>query len=627
MRDHAAEPNPKQQQQVQPPIGEGAEHNYKRQIQQQNKADALERHRQQQMRQQSEEEALQRQIAREAEIAVAVGEEAVVEPPITANKGAVVELVRESPLDDSSEYPTSEDEDDEEDEPHELGVMEPGPIELGNPVFRNPFGPVHIDSLDALDREATDPNLRAKPRVHAWGWPNPEEGPDNQVPFRTTIGSLIPPAVNPGREVVLRLPSPDLQFFRVHTRCCHILRIKPFKDPVLIGRLGLSDGMEPQHKVGSLFVGWDANSGDPVTLHPMRRNQHEDRISLENDLTGLPVKTVPFRVMTGNHTILHHNLIIPGNFVAQKQYIHLNKRQFPDTPDILGSVQENHQKLLKGEAPYPLLAHRPDKGLYRPVFRSFYNDEEGVDRLFHLYYPPLGAINLPTDFTKEISQFLAKFPEDPMTLQLACGATMVYFDLERAGWTPEGANRKPSKRAPQNTHQMVPSYMVSEVSLATFLIYFPHFLRYAENHKMSRYMHPARFARRHYNQDGAIVGGGMKLEHHLDEALMRRLYGQITMNTPDIQEGARGVSAGVARVHSLCLLDSILTLGLPSYRTTLDTSVALALPKAILKTKVRCSELPTPEIALTTLKDRSWNGEQDAAISVLSGEAAVVGPV
>lgn len=86
-----------------------------------------------------------------------------------------------------------------------------------------------------------------------------------------------------------------------------------------------------------------------------------------------------------------------------------------------------------------------------------------------LEWPPLAATEVPREMGTILERFLAAHLLNPMPLNLAVAAIIIFFDLKKMGWKSEGFVK--AKDWVLQT--------ISPPSLGVFIIYFKHLLRFA----------------------------------------------------------------------------------------------------------------------------------------------------
>ncbi|KAF7550343.1 hypothetical protein G7046_g8045 [Stylonectria norvegica] len=473
------------------------------------------------------------------------------------------------------------------------------------------------------------------------------------VPYRARMGFTWRTTSTPDRVITLRRPAPNTLKHRVLTRCCRLWSENPIQSSTPEYRAQLSldveDGVDDNKKVEAISVGICASSGNGVAMTVARRNQNQDEVDLGRNFDGLQFRTVLWNVLSGFHTILQEDLMVPGNFVGLKRAIHLGERNFAATGNLPLAAKRANVLCLRGQPILPPHNHSADNGVHRPDFGTLYDSKglPGENRMYTLRLAPLGALDIPEALITYVQWFLGGYPRDPIPVNLALQAIFSYIDEESCGWPMEPYNVVVSKRKKQNIPRQAKCWMVPDVPMSVYAIYYPHMLRYMEEHRLCHYIHPARFAERHYPQDQA-AGPEFKLHRHLDEGLVRALYRQITPKVPGLSRYARmavllvswpgsvmqwplnvpWAAPPLRDLWSLCLMDDIRTFGLPVYRTMTDKMVILALPQVILGTRETMELVnPDPEVRMKTTTAAAWTAAPWAGLWFQAKEAYAVGPV
>ncbi|KAL6407185.1 hypothetical protein AUP68_10012 [Ilyonectria robusta] len=212
-------------------------------------------------------------------------------------------------------------------------------------------------------------------------------------------------------------------------------------------------------------------------------------IDLDDSAAGTQCKVEPGSKLVGANLIWHERCLVPGAIQTLKQLVHF------DTPEDVqdGSdarlaawafLDREHTRALNGIQPTPYGSKSPtDKGPNQPTMKERYVCR-GSDTHFMLKWPPLAVMEVPREMGTILERFLAAHPLDPMPLNLAIAATIIFFDLKNMGWKSEGFVKPKDGVVPT----------ISPPPLGVFIIYFPHLLRFTEVRSLTRYVHPARFA-------------------------------------------------------------------------------------------------------------------------------------
>lgn len=246
-----------------------------------------------------------------------------------------------------------------------------------------------------------------------------------------------------------------------------------------------------------------------------------------------------------------------------------------------------------------------------------------IDVAWKLLYPPLALLAIPDAFIDDIQAFLQSRPYDPMPLNIAIAAAIIFFDIEKSvDGQMEGRQCTPSGR--------VLAQSVPKVPLAVFIIYFPHLVRFTEVMSLSRYIHPCRWAHLDHARD---VQRSPKLKvslNHLDEVRMRALYGFITSKKPlkvvnsrihvlphtwpgsklTWPDEAMGAPPPTQELWAHMLLDDVNILGLPAYGLTNEWKGEVALPRQVLD--MRCCGLHSIQAMARQPANSFWEHDPKA---------------
>lgn len=187
--------------------------------------------------------------------------------------------------------------------------------------------------------------------------------------------------------------------------------------------------------------------------------------------------------------------------------------------------------------------------------------------------------------------------------------------------------------------------VVPGVSLAEFIVYWPHYKRFHEVHKMSRYMHPFRFVHSNYDLDCKF---GFRIEidsSHIDSERVFELIDNLKSLEPEIPanhflpvlphsmpgsklnwlKGTGTAEKGTPALAGLLLLNDINLYGPPSYHHRGKALQATAMPACFASTIVRplvFSYIYPPSIPTQDF----WEPDMRLDLVSISGEEIVVGP-
>ncbi|KAG8672041.1 hypothetical protein FPOAC2_05412 [Fusarium poae] len=138
-------------------------------------------------------------------------------------------------------------------------------------------------------------------------------------------------------------------------------------------------------------------------------------------------------------------------------------------------------------------------------------------------------LDIPQEPTDRVVAFLWKYPYDPLALNDALRAVLVWDSISKAENCEAEVSASGIVDGVRGMKNPVP-----EVDLAHFIIYWPHYKRYHEVNHMSRYMHPFRFVHAHYGQDTLKHGVHMKIDSSsLNSERIRELVANLGLLSPD----------------------------------------------------------------------------------------------
>ncbi|KAL9570305.1 hypothetical protein ACKAV7_005511 [Fusarium commune] len=376
----------------------------------------------------------------------------------------------------------------------------------------------------------------------------------------------------------------------------------------------------------------------PEGFHGVSRQQLiEDSLNLDNtELVELVFR--PGCHIHGHEIIWTENMLIPGNISYVKRALH-DHLDDDEKTQFLQLLRREHHLLIAGNGPAGVAKTLPsneEPGRKPLICRAIQGGKDYNHLHFILKWPPMALLEFPKGMINEMQGFLDMYPFDNVPLNIALAATVIYFDIEkRCGHKMEGfLDSFPRKPSP-----------VRKVPLATFIIYFPHMLKYVETHRLTSFFHPFRFANYHKSQSSplAVTAG----RDYLNPASMRSWYHQIRSRHPQVLADSRftlipATMPGSTMVFpedcthgqrpspdlfTLCCLNDVRTLGIPSYSYDPESSFqCVEAPKWLFTKAVRQSDnncfrlTGHPTIAY-------WNTATPATIKALTGLARTIGPV
>ncbi|KAM0351311.1 hypothetical protein ACHAPK_007484 [Fusarium culmorum] len=263
------------------------------------------------------------------------------------------------------------------------------------------------------------------------------------------------------------------------------------------------------------------------------------------------------------------------------------------------------------------------------------------DTHFTLHLPCLAVLDVPKELVDRLNTFLWMYPYDPIALNDALRAVLVHdriikaADREAETWAYEVVDgRRWVKHA------------VPNVALATFVIYWPHYMRYHEEKSNSRHIHPFRFIHAHYVRDSFKYGMRMTIcPAHLNTGRISELVANLRSLSPDIPanhfipvlpqsmpgtqliwpNGTRAAEKGSAGLHALLLLNDIKLCGLPSYHHRDDGLKLIAMPGCFANAVIRLRS-PRQTYAPIIPISMFWTPDIRGPFVCISGTRWSVGP-
>ncbi|QPC72292.1 hypothetical protein HYE68_003044 [Fusarium pseudograminearum] len=251
---------------------------------------------------------------------------------------------------------------------------------------------------------------------------------------------------------------------------------------------------------------------------------------------------------SGKSVIWLENMLIPGNIAHVKSALN------NELHGVAKTLPSNESEVRK-------------PALCRPIHVG-----QDYDKLhFRMRWPPMAALEFPPGMIKAMETFLSAHPFDNVPLNIALAATIIYLDLVDESWPSEAFV----------THQ-VP---IHAPHLGRFILYFSHMLRYVEIKHLTEFIHPARFATKHYYTDTVGSSDSIISTTLISAKEMRKWYSQVRSRYPQLSKTHRFtlIPASMPGTHMvfpqdcssaeppsldlfrICCLNDIRTLGLPSY--------------------------------------------------------------
>lgn len=283
--------------------------------------------------------------------------------------------------------------------------------------------------------------------------------------------------------------------------------------------------------------------------------------------------------------------------------IHLERSEFEAPGQSMeGFAADIASKILKG-APMSTESFMPPH-LQPPPHATSSSSSTGyrltpTDLVFmnRLKWPLLSTFEFPSALLERLRNFLDSYPQDIVPINLAVAACIMYF-------TNEFNLRCLTMQFPCEWWP---------IKLATFVIYFPHYLKFFELHNYDFYgAWPLSWMNDRHKEDVERCESFRVQPELLDEDEIERLLGQARPLIPGItlshfvrvfpasQPGSRkkwvefehdAPCRPCTGLFSHLLLDDVNHLGLSSYEFSDNTTVCVAIPRALVQDRFRGKEL------------------------------------
>ncbi|KAI1062419.1 hypothetical protein LB506_006288 [Fusarium annulatum] len=438
---------------------------------------------------------------------------------------------------------------------------------------------------------------------------------------------------------------------KLAARACYHTKILRCEMKEWLG-IGSDTLLATDKKVSAVYVGISAHNFhaifmmksstqhlvDGFTPYGVSRQQYfTESLSLDNT-EFVDLVFGPGYPINGHEINWTENMLIPGNisYVKRALYDHLGDGE---KTRFLQLLRREHHVFMAGNGPAGVAKTLPSKeelGRKPLICRAIQGGKDYNTLHFTLNWPPMALLEFPEDMVNQMQSFLDNYPSDNVPLNIALAATIIYFDIEETCDNElEGfLDSFPKKPA-----------LVPRVSLAAFIIYFPHMLRFVETHHLTSFLHPFRFA--NYDKSHRHPLEVTASRDQLNPVSMRLCYHEIRSRHPQVLADSRFTLIPASMpgstmvfpedcthaqrpspdLFAICCLNDVRTLGVPSYSYESDSSLrCVGAPKWLFTKAVRQSDnncLPLtghPTIAY-------WNTTTPQTIKALTGSARTIGPV
>lgn len=328
---------------------------------------------------------------------------------------------------------------------------------------------------------------------------------------------------------------------------------------------------EGNSETKGVFVGISAIDCMPMTL--VRDRQQATNSQDETDsMNGVKLK-YPDGFPGGADIIWLENMLIPGNIAYLRSSL-INNLGSEEKENFLRVRKRENNLLGRGLNPAGVALSLPssqDPKRQPLICRPIHPGRNYNTLHYQMRWPPMAALEFPTQMIEAMVKFLDKHPHDNVPLNIALAAAIIFIDLSNEGWQTESFMSS-------GNDQVRP---FRPASLGQFVLYFPHMLRYVETKHLTAFIHPSRFAAYHYYKD-CRQDKGIKIESTAIDAKkmkvwctqIRSRYPQVSKNyrfhlIPASMPGSRMVfpsdctseAPPSTSLFRMCCLDDIQTLG------------------------------------------------------------------
>ncbi|KAL7945864.1 hypothetical protein V8C42DRAFT_357484 [Trichoderma barbatum] len=286
-------------------------------------------------------------------------------------------------------------------------------------------------------------------------------------------------------------------------------------------------------------------------LEDGRSKETEDPEVFKFNMRGVLFKNEPWSLLVGQSFIPNYLMTSPANFLAVKRLVagealedvcteennlkayksSINllkcnlKRGGPLTSHSFHKVHWGRNPLSEEKAKLDAQAHDPTETTCNAALLT-----RGDDKLagFQYWVPYIEVLQYPRKLITMLEEFATSYPKDVLpirSLLLACHLWVDIMDHENMMMEQFA---KPSKQN-KNTGIQVPM-----VSLAQFLIYFPHWIKWTEFMGLSEFPHPFRFVSTAADSDfkNGIIGAGPE---SIKQREIYSLMKQVMTTVPSIE--------------------------------------------------------------------------------------------
>lgn len=268
----------------------------------------------------------------------------------------------------------------------------------------------------------------------------------------------------------------------------------------------MSKDLSMDSTIQFVFVGISALDCQPVV---MMRDDPWDETDVElgsDNMKSVALKTLPELSHCKKEIIWLENMMIPGNVSYVKKALWgrltgVEKRRF------LEVMKREHILLADGLNPSGISTLLPsnEEENRKPRFDRSIHNNDCYNYHYRLRWPPIGLLEIPPSMVKALKEFLSSFPFDNVPLNIAIAAVIIFHDLKKGGMKEEAFLTNNTKRGP-----------LGRTTLAQFILYFPHMLRFVELKHLTSFIHPMRFTAVNLNRDTGYLRNFVVRANSLD---------------------------------------------------------------------------------------------------------------
>jgi hypothetical protein len=455
-----------------------------------------------------------------------------------------------------------------------------------------------------------------------------------------------------------RIPSDTPFAFRLLPRACKTGLIKKTPEwSVMADHLGLSKRFSstPNSRFKAVIVGISAINCEPVIMLRQTKEEPFMAHNVADNMDSVMLRSRSGETSCGREVIWFESMLIPGNIAFAKRALH-HRLHDEETWRLTQTLKREHTIIEKGLNPSGIM-REPQSGdtqqrkpsVCRPI-----HDGVSYDKLhYRLRWPPIAVLDFPPKMVKGLQDFLAEYPTDKVPINVALAATIIYFDMRDQEGPEEGF-------AAYNPNMA----KIRPAPLGLFIMYFSHMLRFVEVKRLTAFIHPSRFATTNSGKDCSDASplteaGRFRVNSRtLDTKAMRECYYDIRSRHPQVPlnfrfnlipasmpgtslifpEDCHNAEKPSLSLFTLCGLNDVRTLGLPSYHYTDSYVDHVDKETSVMKPQVfrhvagprqlfsKGGLLPCYECLGTPLKSY-WQSKRRTKFMALTGNAKAVGPI